>query len=124
MQITIIKITGTYDHYGDYNDSVMTHGVKNWMEVGNTEYRRIVDAVDLANRHVKGDYHYIVIETSSDNFMTEIAENARAFVKIIDEQKDKADAKKAVAKEKLAATALARKQKQFEKLKKELGDNN
>lgn len=124
MKLKIIKVFSTFDHYGDYDNTALTDGVKNWMEVDDKEYHRISRAVSDANIYVKGDFRYVLIQAKDDNFIDEIQENAMAFVKEIEDRRAKEEKVREDAKAKRAATALVRKQKQLEKLKKELGDNS
>ena len=93
------------------------------MEVDQAKLNRLQDAVRYANssRKYNSDFYYTVI-TLGDEVDEEVYQSADDFLIKMEKKKQQELKAKQRAEEKKNETALARKKKQLEKLKKELGE--
>jgi len=121
-----VKILKASTHAYDWYDSraMFYPAAGDWQLVNAKEKRRIESAIQLANSSNKSSSQYIMIEyyEHDDDLLEEIYENASAFAASVEDRNRKDEQRKEVAKRQKEERSLARKKKQLEKLKKELGD--
>ncbi len=122
--VQVVKFYHRIDSYDDTMHSIIPSS--NWCEVSEEEYRKLEETIEYVNANrwrntLRCDFTYILVKQLDSGFH-ELFADAQAFMKSIEDQKRKEEArlakKKALDKEK----ALARKKRQLEKLKKELGE--
>jgi Mg2+ and Co2+ transporter CorA len=98
----------TYDTNYSYNEAEYKDYHSDWFEVTQEEYELI------------SKWFSVAIQRDKDYFLEEAKRKQKHF----DDQKAKWEKENEARKEKAAATTLKRKQRQLEKLKAELEQNN
>jgi hypothetical protein len=120
-RVKLLKGYGKWE-YDDYV-STLTPGVLHWVEMSDEELSELRKAVNMANRKYNRDFVYILIVDGDENsFIEEVFADAKEFLEYERSKAEKEEKRKKEPAAKRAATALERKRKQLEKLKKELGD--
>lgn len=109
-----------YDWHEYENRNVFFPITSDWEEVDENEKQEIEEAIRYANS-LQSKKKYYLIEYY-DGIKTEVFEKASQFKKQLNKRKQDEEKRKAEAKLKKEASALNRKKKQLEKLKRELGD--
>ena len=119
-----VKVLRSETRYGydDYDSQCHLYPVSiDWEEVTATRREEIRQAIYNANQMNRSSGYYLMVEYNEDT-MTEMFAVASAFAEKIRKEKEKAEQAKAADKAKRDAKAAERKRKQFEKLKRELGE--
>jgi septin family protein len=120
IKIAIFKSTTNLDYYEDYS-RWLEPVVQDWVEVSFGDLAKIKDGVRQHNKQGP-DFYVVVEQTGTAEELPKIFKDAQDFYDSIEKQRLKEEKRKAEEKAKRDAKALERKQKQLEKLKKELGE--
>lgn len=118
MKIKILRVDYHHCDDSEYLQPVTT----DWEEIDDSEYTKYSNAVREANLMLKSGEAPFVLVSYSEDTTAEMFEKASKWKEKIVRQQKAEEKRKADAKAKREATALKRKQKQLEKLKKELGE--
>lgn len=120
-KVKILLVT-SYHCYECDGQSNLYPVTTDWEEVSDTEYWEMVQAISDANRMNKDDSSQYILVSYSENMKAEIFAKASEFRKSIEDARAKREEEKIKVAKKKKVTALARKQKQFARLKEELGE--
>ena len=123
MKIKII-VASSGGCYNCDEDEIFFPATGDWEEIPVKEFGRYTDAVNYANANMRSKHSsekYILI-SYSDTTKAAVFENAKTFLAAKEKEKAREEKRKADAKVKREANARARKMKQLENLKKELGE--
>lgn len=120
-QVKIVKVKGHYDNYHDEWREAATSG-SNWLDVDDETVVRLEQALRWANLNSRNEWKYTLIYNMNLSDFDEIFTSAQQVIDKYEKERVRQEKVAADAKAKREATALARKQKQLEKLKRELGD--
>lgn len=102
----------------DSGTESLIQGVTKWDEIDEKEYGKLSQAVNNANGNQKSSNYYVIIQQVED--VAEIFNTAAEFIEDQNKQIVAYQKREKERREKAAATKILRKQKQLEKLKKEL----
>lgn len=123
MKVLILKID--YNTYSDYDSNQLVYPSSMWEEISEEKYVELSGAVQNANanlRRTRKSYSYaLLVHQEIEYALPDIMKNADEFIKVVRKEQEKEEKRKEAYNKKKEETALKRKQKQLEKLKKELG---
>ena len=123
MKVKVIQVhyNECYECGGNY---VFYPHTGDWEEIEEKDLGKLQDAIGKANA-VKGRYDpTLILVRYVEDSVTEVFNKASEFVAWQKKQEEKKEKAARLAKEKREKSALERKRKQLEKLKKELGDES
>lgn len=112
-------------NYGDYyEENLISIPVSFWEEISEEKLEEILTAIKNANYMLsKKNMNYrfsLQVRNPGHCFLPEIFKNSEEFIEMIDKEERKKKEAEKKAREKRESSALLKKQKQYEKLKKEL----
>jgi ElaB/YqjD/DUF883 family membrane-anchored ribosome-binding protein len=122
-----IRVFKSHYHYASSYDegfNTISHGVADWCELTDEELQKLNQAIRWANTHKKqsrSNTTFFVIEQCENDF-TDLYKDAKEMLKCYEESILRDKQKAEALKKKKEESALERKRKQLEKLKKELGE--
>lgn len=117
------KDRNNYCHECGNNTMALLAGTK-WDEISQEEYTRLNFAVGQANRAPRSKWYYVVVIDVSNEDYQEIFDTAQQFIDWEARESKRREDEERKRNEAAQKAALARKQKQLEKLKKELGESS
>lgn len=109
-------------YYDCDRDNVVLLGGTKWNELPRSEYLKLAEAANKANKFPKSKWYYIVVIDVDQEDYEEVFDTAQQFIDWQEKEEREREAREEERKAKTKQAALARKKKQFEKLKKELGE--
>lgn len=125
VKVKVIKSSHYIEGYGGYEDNafnILYPVSTDWEEVIPIEREEIAEAVRYANhQRTQNGEHYVMLEYN-DDIRNEVFDLASKFKEKMEKEKARDEARKEEAARKRLEKAEERKRKQFEKLKKELGE--
>jgi hypothetical protein len=117
-QIKIIKVNGYYNYDDQWIDSITAGST--WLEVDDAMFARLNEAIRWANDNHRSTWKYHIVCNVNEGEFDDIFTSAQQVVDKYEKEKARQEKATADARAKREATALARKQAQLAKLKKEL----
>lgn len=117
--IRVLKADKYRDYCYECENKPEILAVTKWSSVTQTEYLKLLEAINKANLNPSGKWRYFIVEEIQDT--EEIFESAKEFVASQEKKQKQREQEEARKKKERAAKAQERKLKQLEKLKKELG---
>lgn len=122
----VVIAKNVYNQYSDYDSQNIMFPVSAWEEITEEKLSELRESVNNANSYLhkkRSMYSYqLIVRYELEEVMPDILQNAAEFVSLVEKEKANEEKKKAAAKAKREETARARKLRQLEKLKKELGE--
>ncbi len=106
--------------------NIIIQGITFWNEVTLEEYQKLSTAIQNANQwnsiNHRGDrFYYFIIQESLSELTPEIFDSAQKYIDWVNTEEKKRQDRIKTEKKKRDSTSLQRKQRQLERLQKELG---
>ena len=126
IKVKVFKVTKNSAHYCQECESrsgAILRGLTTWDEISLSDYHKLTEAIVRANAFRESQYYYFVIsEWNHKDVLGEIFTTAQQYTDWVNREDARRRKEDVAAKKKKAEGALARKQKQLQKLKDELGE--